>query len=226
MRNYHVKTSPIKNKPGTWDSTLVEIYLDNNKIGEYVRNYPSFERETFHPFEQNGREYALYSKDYTATRVMRLPSCEDLCGEERDTWGFCPVEFYVPPGKHYHEPEEIDPAFETSDELWHEFEERIPRGSDGKFGFVAGTIWGDDSSWKIQFLDLSRIEEGILIRSDRFGYIQLPHNKSLKDVVKVCINPNYVTITHSEDFCIHKNYSRLERELNCDDTDSDSAGSE
>jgi len=43
----------------------------------------------------------------------------------------------------------------------------------GTFGFVCGCIWGDDSSWKIQFLDLSEISKGKLSRDDRFGYIQL-----------------------------------------------------
>jgi hypothetical protein len=36
-------------------------------------------------------------------------------------------------------------------------------------GFVAGCFWGDDSSWKIQYLDLSRADEGILKRDERLG---------------------------------------------------------
>jgi hypothetical protein len=34
-------------------------------------------------------------------------------------------------------------------------------------------IWGDDSSWKLQYLDLSQIRQGIIHRDDRFGYVEL-----------------------------------------------------
>lgn len=43
----------------------------------------------------------------------------------------------------------------------------------GTFGFVCGCHWGDDSSWKIQYLDLSRAAEGIIVRDARMGYIEL-----------------------------------------------------
>ncbi len=51
------------------------------------------------------------------------------------------------------------------------------------FGFVAGCIWGDDSTYKIQYLDLSEAEKGIIKRDERFGYIVLPENQSLKDAI-------------------------------------------
>ena len=43
----------------------------------------------------------------------------------------------------------------------------------GEFGFVWGCVWGDDSSWKVQHLDLSRVGEGELTRDERFGYVML-----------------------------------------------------
>jgi len=144
---YSVKLETIPTKPGCWEMLKVSIFHNDTQIGEYTRNYHALYR-TFHPFVQNGQHYALYSKDYTATRVMRLPSCEDIAGEERNTWGFCPTGFAVP-----------------------KYDEES--GLVGTFGFVCGCIWGDDSSWKIQYLDLSRIEDGILNRDDRFGYIEL-----------------------------------------------------
>jgi hypothetical protein len=52
-------------------------------------------------------------------------------------------------------------------------------------GFVAGCIWGDDSSWKIQYLDLSRVEEGIIRREERFGYIELPQSVRLRDAIPI-----------------------------------------
>src|SRR5207247_7723491 len=51
------------------------------------------------------------------------------------------------------------------------------------FGFVAGCIWGDDSSWKIQYLDLLKAESGVLKRDDRFGYIALPNSMTLDQAV-------------------------------------------
>jgi hypothetical protein len=43
----------------------------------------------------------------------------------------------------------------------------------GTFGFVWGCVWGDDSSWKVQYLDLSDIQQGQLRREERFGYLKL-----------------------------------------------------
>ncbi|HXV17732.1 MAG TPA: hypothetical protein VD758_13185, partial [Gemmatimonadaceae bacterium] len=43
--------------------------------------------------------------------------------------------------------------------------------------------WGDDSSWKIQYLDLSQVRTGVLKRDDRFGYIRLPAKVSLADAI-------------------------------------------
>jgi hypothetical protein len=45
-------------------------------------------------------------------------------------------------------------------------------------------VWGDDTSWKIQFLDLSRLNEKVLVRDDRFGYIELLGDaESLPDAI-------------------------------------------
>lgn len=43
----------------------------------------------------------------------------------------------------------------------------------GDFGFVWGCVWGDDESWKVQYLDLSGIQHGMLLREERFGYLKL-----------------------------------------------------
>jgi hypothetical protein len=49
-------------------------------------------------------------------------------------------------------------------------------GDGGRFGFVAGCIWGDDSNWKVQYLDLSEVSKGVLVRRESFGYLPMPHN--------------------------------------------------
>ncbi|MGH8446363.1 MAG: hypothetical protein ACREVL_13910 [Solimonas sp.] len=152
---YYVETEPISNGPGIMSSLRVNVFLESSagtaKVGEYIRNHAGL-YDTFFPFQQNGKWYALYSRNYTATRVMELPSCRDIAGEEPDTHGFCPVDFHVP-----------------------FLEKRVlAAGHAGLFGFVAGCIWGDDTSWKIQYLDLSKISEGVVVRDDRFGYISIP----------------------------------------------------
>ena len=44
-------------------------------------------------------------------------------------------------------------------------------------------MWGDDNSWKVQYLDLSRAADGILERDDRFGYVELPDGLTLERAV-------------------------------------------
>ena len=86
--------------PDTLDLNLEAPYyarvverIDHGKRGwDY---YPTLFR-TFYPFQLGGRWLALYSRHYTATRLMALPSCADLGGEEPADAGFCPVDFYVP----------------------------------------------------------------------------------------------------------------------------------
>lgn len=156
-QKYTLETEDIDNGPNRWNYQRVRIYRREGEhrrpVGEYVRNYSAF-YGTFHPFVQARREYALYSRDYTATRVMSLPDCTDLGGEERHSFGFCPVSYFVP-----RVPDWADAGGQFDPE--------------GRFGFVAGCIWGDDTSWKIQYLDLSRVAEGVISREERFGYIEL-----------------------------------------------------
>jgi hypothetical protein len=201
----------IENAPGTWNSIEVGVFRADGErheqVGAYIRNYPTLFR-TFCAFRVDGRDYALYSGDYTATRVMELPSCRDIGGEERSGGGFCPVDYYVPcyvereyvrlddtirrhrvnepepcslrPGVNTYTP--LDPA--TGQRT------RVEKPAHPvspllyyPFGFVAGCIWGDDSSWKIQYLDLSRAAQGIIRREERFGYIALPDGLPLKDAI-------------------------------------------
>lgn len=181
LGKYNVRTTPIDNGPKVWNSLLVEIFsvrdvptsdgdatvATETKIGEYTRNYHSL-YATFHPFLKGGKEYALYARDYTATRVMSLPDCVDLGGEESDGDGFCPVDYYVP-------------TFDREDWTNAEVLDEMPP-FEGGLGFVAGCYWGDDLDWKVQMLDLSRVEEGIVVREERFGYVKLP-DMPLRDLI-------------------------------------------
>lgn len=168
---YYVKGSAKPNRPGTWDSTIVEVFRrgntpsDDERICEYERNYAML--QTFEPFRQGSRDLALISRDYTKTAILDLSS-GTVIAEETEAGppgsGFCPVGFYVPDWWDVHGGS-ISPGSEfwTSDYEW-------PTGT---FGFVWGCYWGDDSSWKVQYLDLSRIQDGLIGRDERFGYIEL-----------------------------------------------------
>jgi hypothetical protein len=94
---------------------------------------------------------------------MELPSCRDIAGEDPNSHGFCPVEYYVP----------------------FELPQIVAAGRSGHFGFVAGCTWGDDSSWKIQYLDFSQISSGLLTRKELFGYVAMPPKVGLKDCVSL-----------------------------------------
>lgn len=198
-KKYKVQTTEVKSRDGCWNTLQVDIFENKEdgyeKIGGYERGYANL-FNTFVPFIQRGKEYALYSINYTTTSIMRLPSCEYVCGEERNSYGFCPVDYYVP-----YEPD---------------------CGIHGDFGFVAGCIWGDDSSMKVELLDLRRIEEGLIIRTQPFGYHILPAGVPLKD----CVNmDNYfidldvdgkkyseriISIASKKDFLLNENYEIME----------------
>jgi hypothetical protein len=166
---YAVKGSPKANRPGTWDSTVVEVFRRADarggpeKICEYERNYSLL--QTFEPFRQGGREFALISRDYTRTAVLDLDSGR-VVAEEGDAGGrgFCPVGFYVPDWWDVHDGSAI-----PGSEYW-DADNEWPTGA---FGFVWGCVWGDDGSWKVQYLDLSRVQEGVVRREERFGYVEL-----------------------------------------------------
>lgn len=221
---YYAMVKEAGNKPGAWNYSEIHIIerKSRNVIGSYVRNY-SREYRTFHPFNLRGKWYALYSKDYTSTRIMSLPDCKDLCGEFPRERGFCPVDYHVPVLQYvkinHHDDcdEKIDPSKPCSCQFKHKdgcpLGEVNPKIVDGGYewekcickkereayglwrykwifpdrihGFVAGCVWGDDSSWKIQYLDLSRADEGIIKREERFGRISLADNLNLDQSVSL-----------------------------------------
>lgn len=161
----------IPNPPGprgepTWHSIEVGVFRvvdeQESQVGRYVRNYTTLFK-TFLQFRRGGQDFALYSPDYTCTRLVQLPGCIDIGGEEPSGMGFCPVEYHVACA------DDADATGETRLYL--------------ECGFVAGCVWGDDSSWKIQFLDLSQATSGRLKRDGRFGYIRLPMKISLAEAI-------------------------------------------
>lgn len=148
--------------------TIFEKLEDGTEkeIGSYTRNYSSFYK-TFWPFKQKEKEYALISKHYTCFEVIELPSCKTVAMEKPHSWGFCPVEFYVP--------DEEKMRRERCEAL------------DGQLGFVAGCVWGDDNGWKIRTIDLRRLEEGHIESMESFGYFKMPEDGEY-DSIEKCID--------------------------------------
>jgi hypothetical protein len=188
MRMYEAKVIANKpTKPGCWDYLRLGVFRDGEQIGEYQRNYSSL-FDTFYPFRMAGEDYALYSPDYTGTRIMELPSCKDLGGEDRNASGFCPTGYYVPEIRRrvYQSNVKLGdgekPRYYVSCEYDNEddYAEGPERGlireerKHLEFGFVSGCVWGDDSSWKIQHIDLSQAPAGKLKRIDLIGYREIP----------------------------------------------------
>jgi hypothetical protein len=182
---FSILVESVNRGKGYWDTCIVHIYKDGKKIGEYKRNYAFL--DTFYPFLSNEEWFAVYSPHYTATRIMKLSDCTDWCGEEPKSNGFCPTEFWVPQvrkvvwsymrGDKREEFtqlwDEKNPCFNKPDE-YGETMESVGPIHNTDFGFVAGCLWGDDGSWKLEYLDLSQIPNKQLIRKALFGYIELP----------------------------------------------------
>ena len=165
---YFVLGTRKENRPGTWESTIVEVFRraddegEPKKVCEYERNYGLL--QTFEPFRQGSREFALISPRYTGTSVLDLATGRIIEEEPDSSMGFCPVGFYVPDWWDLH-----DGSVIPGSEQW-DADREWPTG---EFGFVWGCVWGDDSSWKVQHLDLTGIQSGVIRRDERFGYVEL-----------------------------------------------------
>ncbi len=157
-------------KPGRLQTVHVEVLDGETVITSYDRNYSML--QTFEPFRQGDRVFALISTHYTATSVMDLHTGQIVAAEEPAAGGFCPVGFYVPDWWDLHDGAKLPGSM-----LWRADDDEWPAGD---FGFVWGCIWGDDSSWKVQYLDLSQVADGVIRRDDRFGYVKLATDPKLE----------------------------------------------
>jgi hypothetical protein len=154
--------------------------------------------DTFEPFRQGPRDLALISRDYTRTAVLDLISGEVIAEEASGSngSGFCPVGFYVPDWWDVLHAAAIPGAkYWTADAEW----------PVGEFGFVWGCHWGDDTSWKVQYLDLSRVKQGVITRDDRFGYVEL----ATRGFRSPCIDPEASQESKSPPFILVSKYEGI-----------------
>lgn len=189
-------------RPNAWNVVDVEILQDDRVIGRYTRGYPAYSERTFHPFKHEGVWYTLYSESYTKLQVARLqndqgePTFEPWCEDSGGTHpGFCPTEVYIPQVKEHlrsyrmgdEEVEYWQAIWDAQSEYNEPEEEGEPPPKETKlsfasFGFLCGCYWGDDSSWKIRFIDLSQVHNKVMKISERWGYCPLPA-KPLRECV-------------------------------------------
>jgi hypothetical protein len=166
----------VTKEPNTWPEAHVDILDGDRMIATYRHNYSLL--QTFEPFRQGDRTFALISPDYTATSVLDLDTGAIVAGEEPHAGGFCPVGFYVPDWWDVN-----DGTILPGSMHWRPADHEWPCGD---YGFVWGCIWGDDSSWKVQHLDLSSVSDGVIRREERFGFLRLATHKKLEatDVIR------------------------------------------
>jgi hypothetical protein len=152
-----------RSEPGQWQTVHVDVLDGEKVVASYDRNYAML--QTFEPFRQGNQFFALVAPNYTATSVLDLQTGKIIASEEPSPAGFCPVGFYAPDWWDVHDGHVLPGELRwKADYEW---------PSDGGLGFVWGCLWGDDSSWKVQFLDLSEIRRGQIRREERFGYLRL-----------------------------------------------------
>jgi len=166
---YTTRVTTAKQR-GRWETVHVDVLDGETVIASYDRNYRML--RTFEPFRQGDRAFALISAHYTATSVMDLHTGQIVAAEEPAANGFCPVGFYVPDWWDLHDGTKLPGSM-----YWRPDDDEWPAGD---FGFVWGCIWGDDSSWKVQYLGLSHVADGVIGRDDRFGYLKLATDPKLE----------------------------------------------
>lgn len=97
---YVVKAHPNPSETGKHGRTVYQVFRRTGATGcleltcEYSRNYDLL--QTFEPFRQGDREFALISQYYSRTAVLDLGTGDIVAEEPAERAGFCPVGFYVP----------------------------------------------------------------------------------------------------------------------------------
>lgn len=160
------------------------------------------------------KDYALISTRYTRLEVMDLGNGEIIAiepypkadeetarmsngrvkeGDSLPSKGFCPMEFYVPDWWDRYDASYLpakDPATGATTSPWTEDRYAIEvfngfANFTGQWALYGGCLWGDDTSAKLRYINLSRISEGVVTTDARFGYVALPNEIHIKDAVDI-----------------------------------------
>jgi hypothetical protein len=160
----------VEHSNGSWNTMHVDVLDGNGRvIAGYDRNHPG-PYQAFEPFRQGDRILAPLSTDHTATSVMDLATGKIIAAEHPSAVGFCPTGFYVPDWW-----DTNDGSILPGATHWRK-EAELPSGD---FCFVWGCAWGDEASWKVQYLDLSHVQEAgssAMIDSDMSNLRAIRHS--------------------------------------------------
>lgn len=145
--------------------------------------------------------YPAATESYVEMVKKHHPESNIAIGDPVPGSGFCPAAFYVPDflddfkSSDYATAEEMAKDVkstvdaltysgddETKQRFAAEWADEYLWSSSGQWGVYAGCVWGDDSSYKLRYVDLSKVAEGIVTTDERFGYVELPEGK-LKDLI-------------------------------------------
>lgn len=178
----------VKTGKGTWDVTECNVYfhptIDDEweLIGSFNYGYHGHIEDIFCPFIHHGKWYATYSTKYTALSIASLgKTFEHVWSDDGGSYGFCPVEAAVPKiikrNIVDHGPY-IDVYWDINlDEYG---DRHLYELMDSPVCFYSGCVWGDDSSWKLQLLNISRLHEGVITKEHVVGHFELP-DQPLRD---------------------------------------------
>lgn len=145
--------------------------------------------------------YPAATEKYVEMVKKHKPESTIAVGDPVPGDGFCPSAFYVSDFFDDFKPTDYATVEEmaadvksTSEALAYsgDDEQKLRFGAEwceeylwsasGQWGVYSGCVWGDDSSYKLRYVDLSKVSEGIVTTDDRFGYVELPESK-LKDCI-------------------------------------------
>lgn len=140
------------------DTLMVHVFEKKEdgtevKLGKYKR-FSDKLGNTFYPFLYYGKDYAIFADKETSIKIVELSCFKEIASIESID-DFFISEFYIP-----YFPE---------------------KGVFGQFGFMAGFVWGKENLYRIRYLDLSKLKEGILTQDERFGQIELMNLPSMKN---------------------------------------------
>jgi len=137
------------------------------------------------PVRELTQEWIDMLSPATLTNSMS-PLFGKVLGDQIPQEGFCGVDYYIPDIMDFLDPSDFA-VTSDSDAFDREWVADGMEVAGGQYGWYSGCIWGDDSSWKLRYLDLSRISEGIVTEDERYGYWELPEG-SLADNIELSVD--------------------------------------
>lgn len=173
-RNYSMMKTfePFRQlKDGVWkDYALISTEYTRFEVADLetgeiiaVESYPAISQEWLDGLPEKSREPGGWAAEYKV-------------GDERPGWGFCPVDFKVFDMWDRFTVENVNTVYTSTapgiaPRLLYPDEQL--NNYTGQWALYSGCVWGDDNGWKMRFIDLSRISEGVVTSEDRFGYVPL-----------------------------------------------------